>query len=586
MTKLVNRAKMTTATTGTGTITLGSAVDGFQTFADAGVANTNIVRYVLEDGSNWEIGLGTYSSTGPTLTRGSIESNNADAAINLSGNAVVFLTAAAADLQELIDFSDTFTLPTTDGTSGQVLTTNGSGVLTFQAAGGGASPLTISTQAATYTVVAADLGKVISCTASFTVNLTAAATLGSGFYCWIWNDGAVNVSVTIDPAGSETIDGASTKILRNGEGVQIVSTGTNWLTGDGRELKGYAEHTRPGDTAPNSSGTWSIALSAGASATGSQSLSFGRNSSASGDTSISIGPSAQANNSRSTAIGSNSGSSASVCAGSGAIALSGSYAGGTDSFAAAISNNSSSYGAVGGNSVAIGYQAYAGSTYGLALGYRASSTANGAMAIGTSGYSAAGPSASAQGSIAIGNTASCGSSAFYSITIGTNLQSNQRDAISLGSWVKNDYRGKFAWSNGNFSAVGDSQSGETILRIDTATATTTALTSNKLAASTENQINLPANSAYVFSGMIVARQAASAGTASAAWKVEGLIRREALASSTTLVASTVTAISNVPGWTVALVADTTNAALRINVTGAASTNIRWVATVKTSEVLH
>jgi hypothetical protein len=100
MTKLVNRAKMTTATTGTGTLTLGSAVDGYQTFSNAGVANADVVRYVIEDGDAWEIGLGTYTTSGTTLTRGSIESSNADAALNLTGNAVVFLTAAAGDIQQ------------------------------------------------------------------------------------------------------------------------------------------------------------------------------------------------------------------------------------------------------------------------------------------------------------------------------------------------------------------------------------------------------------------------------------------------------------------------------------------------------
>ena len=145
MTKLVNRAKMTTATTGTGTITLGSAVDGYQTFANAGVANADIVRYVIEDGSAWEIGLGTYSSTGTTLTRGTIESSTGSA-INLSGNATVFVTAAAGDLQELVTFAETFALPTADGTNGQVLTTNGSGTLTFTSPG---ASLTGQTDSAT-----------------------------------------------------------------------------------------------------------------------------------------------------------------------------------------------------------------------------------------------------------------------------------------------------------------------------------------------------------------------------------------------------------------------------------------------------
>lgn len=99
MVKLVNRAKMTTATTGTGTITLGSAVDGFQTFDAAGVADADVVRYVIEDGDNWEIGTGTYSSSGGTLTRNPSESSIGGGAITLSGDASVFVGAEEADLR-------------------------------------------------------------------------------------------------------------------------------------------------------------------------------------------------------------------------------------------------------------------------------------------------------------------------------------------------------------------------------------------------------------------------------------------------------------------------------------------------------
>src|SRR5712671_2889403 len=121
MGKLYNLARMSTATVGTGTITLGSAVPGFLTFAGAGVSNGDVVSYAVADGANSEIGTGTYTSAGTTLTRAVNKSTNGNAAISLSGTAQVFITPRAEDLN---------TTPTTQVfTSGSGTYTTPAGVL-------------------------------------------------------------------------------------------------------------------------------------------------------------------------------------------------------------------------------------------------------------------------------------------------------------------------------------------------------------------------------------------------------------------------------------------------------------------------
>jgi hypothetical protein len=98
--KLANRAKMTTSTTGTGSVTLGVASLGYQTFTAAGVVNGDEIRYVIEDGVNWEIGTGVY--TDGVMTRSLVESSTGSL-LNLSGTATVLLSITADDFATSAD---------------------------------------------------------------------------------------------------------------------------------------------------------------------------------------------------------------------------------------------------------------------------------------------------------------------------------------------------------------------------------------------------------------------------------------------------------------------------------------------------
>lgn len=138
------------------------------------------------------------------------------------------------------------------------------------------------------------------------------------------------------------------------------------------------------------------------------------------------------------------------------------------------------------------------------------------------------------------------------------------------------------------SAAGVTQSALLLVGVQTTNATATVLRSNTSAAGTTNQVILPNNSAYTFQGTCIAN--VTGGSTTSGWKFEGVIKRGANAASTTLVAAvTPTVIAQDAGaatWVLAITADTTNGGIKVEVTGAAATTIRWVSRIETTEVTY
>ena len=119
---IANRVKETTTTAGTGTVTLLGASTGFQSFAVIGDTNTTYYTIASQTGNEWEVGIGTYSTSCTTLARTTVLANSSatqPSALNFSaGTKDVFVTYP----------SEYSVAATNVGTSGQLLTSNGTGV--------------------------------------------------------------------------------------------------------------------------------------------------------------------------------------------------------------------------------------------------------------------------------------------------------------------------------------------------------------------------------------------------------------------------------------------------------------------------
>lgn len=116
---LFHLVRVNSATAGTGTLTLGTAVAGCLTFADAGVPDGAVVGYAIHDGSDTEVGRGTFNSGAGTLTRDTVlASTNSGNKINCSGNEQVSVVMTNKDLTRYVSievFQSTQKASTGDG---------------------------------------------------------------------------------------------------------------------------------------------------------------------------------------------------------------------------------------------------------------------------------------------------------------------------------------------------------------------------------------------------------------------------------------------------------------------------------------
>jgi hypothetical protein len=167
---LADRVRETTTTTGTGTVTLAGAVTGFQSFAAIGNGNTTYYTIAGQGTNEWEVGIGTYTASGTTLSRDTVLASSAGAPTKTtfsSGTKDVFVTYPAersvySDGTNIVPDTSAVLLPSSGGTGQSSLTANnvllGNGTSGVQFVAPGTNGNVLTSNGTTWTSAAAGGG--------------------------------------------------------------------------------------------------------------------------------------------------------------------------------------------------------------------------------------------------------------------------------------------------------------------------------------------------------------------------------------------------------------------------------------------
>lgn len=222
MFKLADRVKQSSITTGLGSVILQDTYGGFTSFADA-IGDGNSTFYTIENNSNYEIGIGTYSLSTNSLSRDNIlKSSNSNNKIYLDGLSIVFCTYPAERAVFLDD-------------NGYISAINSAGILfpdnTVQvtASSGSSQNQNKSYITINSNTVLSSIYDVIFANCSInSINITLPSSIGNGG-AEIMIKKIGTQPLNIYPALSQTIDGKAIFSINYAyEAISLISDNTNW----------------------------------------------------------------------------------------------------------------------------------------------------------------------------------------------------------------------------------------------------------------------------------------------------------------------------------------------------------------------